>query len=80
MASGAAGEEKIGDVGAGDEEEKGDSAGKNPQGAANVFDVVIEECFDMDAAGFVAFRILLFEAFGDGVEVGGGLLESDAVF
>ena len=77
----AAGEEKIGDVDAGDEQDEGDGAEEKPERLlAFAGEEVVFERLDEDAPALVAFRIGLGDVGGDGVHVGLRLLDGDAGF
>ena len=75
-----AGEEKIGDVGAGDEEDERDGAEHHKQGGTNIADGLITEGMNDGAPSFVLGGVGLFEALGDGVHLGLRLLDGDSGF
>ena len=76
----SAGQEEIGDVGAGDEQNETNGADEKQQCRANVFDDLLLQGNDVSAGAGVVDRVLLFEAFGDADHFGVGLFARDARF
>ena len=81
LAGQAPGEQKIGDVDAGDEQDEGDGTEEKPEGLlAFAGEEVVFERLDEDAPALVAFGIRLGDVGRDGVHVGLRLLDGDAGF
>src|SRR6266478_876431 len=66
FATGSAGEEEAGNIGAGDEEDKRDSAKENQQGGAQLAGNLIAERHDVDAPVALGIRIFVLKLGGDG--------------
>ena len=77
LASGGAGEQEVGDVGAGDEQHEADRAEQHEHGAA---DIAYDHFLDADDGHAEGAVPLAFDAHatGDGVDFGLGLLDRDA--
>lgn len=74
-ASGSAREKKIGDVGAGDEENESDSAEKDVESRPNILnDLVVQADCESAEVGVIG-GILRFQALGDGGEFDAGLVK-----
>ena len=71
-----AGEKKIGDVGAGDQEKEADSREQHEQEGLNVADDVLLHGNEIDAHGFVGLGISGGEIFGNAVHIGLSLRET----
>src|SRR5260370_16835892 len=69
------GEDKIGDIGTGNEENESDGTEKDEQGGTNVTDELFAQRKDGGAPALVIFGIELLEASGDGAELGLGLAD-----
>ena len=76
--AGAGGEQEVGEVGAGDEQHHADRGGKHQQAAAGRADHGVLERRHHHPLPLVAARKGRFEADGDGVELGAGLVEGGA--
>ena len=75
-----AGEKKIRDVGAGNEEQEADRGEKNDEQGLDVADDVVFQRDEDDAFVFVGFGIFLREMLRDGVHIGLRLHDGDAGF
>ena len=75
-----AGEDEVGDVGAGDEEHEGYGAEHHEESGTNVADGLFAQGFDGCAPALVVFGVGLLEALRDGVHLCLGLRERDAGF
>ena len=74
----AAGDQQVGDVDAGNQQQEADGAEQREQRQADVVDQPIGEQFGADADGAVGVRVLAFQRGGDRLQLAAGRLEADA--